>query len=712
MAHEEKEKEQEQPKNTRKAIFEPSESIEAYAQDLHSLAQEMARRRQPIEERWFAATLQYYGLYDDDVARKLEENKGSSKLFVNQTRPKTRVLVARLIDILFPTDESNWDINPTPVPRVEKALSGKSAKPEFELAAAEEKSARDIRDLAKVAAAGMKRQMSDQMEECGYVSIGEKVISQACKLGMGIAKGPFVDLRSKDAWTPGDNGKWSRATVDDDRPAFEWVNAWEFFWDMDAERPEDMEFCFELHRFSRTDVRKYAQRGFFNKDVVADMMSMELSAPVGDTYFTQYKKFIKMLDQTFDDGNERRFDVFEYHGPIPYETFEELAKRYDQNDLIGALGDSDAPYKTVMGSVWFTHERILRFGPYEDQSDTQPPYSCYMIDKSDGTMCGYGVPDLLKDPQSAINAAWRMMMQNAGLAGVPMYIIDEQMVEPAGESGEALTIGPGKIWLRKGPGGPNAGPAIEVVKIEGMSESLIAIVNFAKKFCEEETNIPLAAQGDQGSGPRQTAHGMQLLSTAANIIFRNAARNFDHDFTIPNLKRLYDWNMRNLEDESIKGDMKIAARGHSVLLVREIRAQNLMLILNMIGSNPDIAAVYRIAPIARELARSLQLAPVEIVLTDKEITEQEEAARQNPPVDPELEKAKAVEEMRGATQLQIAQQKFEADILKLATQEKLTGAQIEAKLNELRESNLFKERLAAADIAVKEKHGEGALSTV
>ena len=709
MAEEEKEKKQ--PQNTRKTIFEPSESVEAYAQDLHSLANEMARRREAIEERWLNDTLQYFGLYDDDVAKKLEANKGASKLFVNQTRPKTRVLIARLIDILFPTDESNWDINPTPVPRVEKALAGDKAAPEYELAAGEEKSARDVREKAKKAAAGMKRQMSDQMEECGYVAIGEKVISQACKLGMGVSKGPFVDLRAKDAWTHGENGKWSRASVDDDRPAFEWVNAWEFFWDMDAERPEDMEFCFELHRFSRTDLRKYAERGFFNKEVVSEIMSMELSAPVGDTYFTQYKRFLKLLDQTFEDGHERRFDVFEYHGPIPYKTFEELSEKYDRKDLIGPLGDSDDPFRTVMGTVWFTHERILRFGAYEDQGDTQPPYSCFMIDKSDGTMCGYGVPDLLRDPQAAINAAWRMMMQNAGLAGVPMYIIDETMVEPAGESGEALTVGPGKVWLRTGHGGPQANDAIEVVKIEGMSESLIAIVEFAKKFCEDETNIPLAAQGDQGTGPRQTAHGMQLLSTAANIIFRNAARNFDHDFTIPNLKRLYYWNMRNSKDDSIKGDMKVAARGHSVLLVREIRAQNLMLILNMIGSNPDIAAVYRIAPIARELARSLQLAPVEIVLTDEEIKEQEELAQQNPPVDPELERAKAVEEIRSATQTQIAQKRFEADILKLATQENLSAAQIEAKLNELRESNLFKERLAAADIAVKEKHGEGALST-
>ena len=88
----------------------------AFATELHGKVAEQARRRQVIEQRWYEDTRQYYGFYDEETEKRLEDEKGSSKLFVNLTRPKTRVMRARLNDILFPNDEPN--------PRWAAALEG------------------------------------------------------------------------------------------------------------------------------------------------------------------------------------------------------------------------------------------------------------------------------------------------------------------------------------------------------------------------------------------------------------------------------------------------------------------------------------------------------------------------------------------------------------------------------------------------------------
>jgi hypothetical protein len=62
----------------------------------------------------------YWGKYDDSTETSLA-NSQKSKAFVKLTRHKTNGWAARLSDLLFPTDEKNWGIQPTPLPELAKA---------------------------------------------------------------------------------------------------------------------------------------------------------------------------------------------------------------------------------------------------------------------------------------------------------------------------------------------------------------------------------------------------------------------------------------------------------------------------------------------------------------------------------------------------------------------------------------------------------------
>ena len=74
-------------------------------------------KRTSLEDRWIADLEQYHGRYDPGTAKALFDEERSG-LFINVTRPKADALAARLKDFLFPTDEKNWGIGPTPVPRL------------------------------------------------------------------------------------------------------------------------------------------------------------------------------------------------------------------------------------------------------------------------------------------------------------------------------------------------------------------------------------------------------------------------------------------------------------------------------------------------------------------------------------------------------------------------------------------------------------------
>ena len=106
-------------KDTRSERPERMCESDAYAVSLEKLAIEQARRREPVSTRMLMDVQQFKGVYTETIRRELERNPGASKLFVNITRPKCKILHARLMEILYPTDDSNWAATPTPDPELE-----------------------------------------------------------------------------------------------------------------------------------------------------------------------------------------------------------------------------------------------------------------------------------------------------------------------------------------------------------------------------------------------------------------------------------------------------------------------------------------------------------------------------------------------------------------------------------------------------------------
>ncbi len=91
------------------------ERMSAFVARLSDDADRRVKKRYAIEQRWIEDLQQYHGIYDRDVLAKIK-NTGGSRVFINLTATKTDALEARLWDLLFPTDDRNWGVTPTPVP--------------------------------------------------------------------------------------------------------------------------------------------------------------------------------------------------------------------------------------------------------------------------------------------------------------------------------------------------------------------------------------------------------------------------------------------------------------------------------------------------------------------------------------------------------------------------------------------------------------------
>jgi len=395
-----------------------------------------------------------------------------------------------------------------------------------------------------------------------------------------------------------------------------------------------------------------------------------------------------------------RYQVWEYHGPLSAEDMHALAQATGRDDLLEAAPEDD-PLEELHATVWFSQGELLKLGIHPLDSG-EALYSVWNLERDDSTIWGFGIPYIMRDQQRALAAAWRMMMDNAGLTTGPQIVVNHSAVEPADGDWQ---LAPNKLWYRKN-GAPAGVPAFELHNIDSHQPELANIIELARRFIDEETAIPLIAQGDQSSHVTQTAHGMSILMNAANVVFRRVVKNWDDDMTRPNVRRLYHWNMQFSEQEHIKGDFEVDARGTSVLLVREIQSANLMTMVNAFAGHPVLGPLTKIPALYRRLVQSMMLPADEVVLTDEEIEQQQAQQQDARGQDPDVIRATAqlnAAQLKAETDLELAHVQRETALMELAAQHNIELDRLRAMLGAKEAERQSKERLFAAEAAITER---------
>ncbi|RPH74781.1 hypothetical protein EHM76_02925, partial [bacterium] len=75
-----------------------------------------AAYRRVKELEWLEDLRQYKGVYGADV----KIAAGNSRVYPKVTRSKVNIALSRLHEMLFPEREKNWEIDPTPDPKIAK----------------------------------------------------------------------------------------------------------------------------------------------------------------------------------------------------------------------------------------------------------------------------------------------------------------------------------------------------------------------------------------------------------------------------------------------------------------------------------------------------------------------------------------------------------------------------------------------------------------
>lgn len=565
------------------------ESQEAQYERLDQLGLSLSRLRSDaiagradsgIEEEWLQDEEHYEGI-DDANRSELNAWRGKplgqaalgdaetstgSTVFFNITRPYCDAAAARISDMLLPTDDRGWAIKPTPIPELVSIAEGEIPRDirsaiasEPDVIANPQKGAEIEQEIiestkleideAKEIAERAQERIDDWHVECMYNAEMRQVIEDAGKVGTGVLKGPIPERRTVIAYVDGKIVQESEI-----KPVSRRVDVYNCFPDPGCGS--------DIHRGGY----------FWERD---EITARELRSLMGGDYIDgQIKKVLAEgpheASKEFDDersdilGLTRRvsknlFEIWYYHGAI------------ENEDLQAAGCDCECEDGQQLDvQMTMINNRVIKAA--SNTLDTgEFPYDFMVWQRRSQSPYGIGVSRQIRTPQRVINGAARNLMDNAGLAGGPMWIFNQGLVEPIDGVDE---IAPRKGWMSaEGADMDDVRKAFAFIEIPMMQEGLQAIIQLGLKMAEDVTGLPMLLQGQQGAAP-DTLGGTQIVNNNASTVLRRISRLWDDLITKPHVRRYYRFLLQYGED-SEKGDFVIDARGSSALVERDVQNQSI-----------------------------------------------------------------------------------------------------------------------------------------
>ncbi|WP_394780603.1 hypothetical protein [Undibacterium sp.] len=627
-----------------------------------------ARAESGVEGDWRRAEALYNGEdVTDDGSSGLEDvlrngpgprsrtGGGRSRVRINIVAPAVDNQVARMCEILLPVDDKNWGIRPTPNAAVSKALT--DGRPVQDIQGNPMGTMADVaasvQNAAQLACKAMEREIDDQLTEAQYNGECRKLIFSAAKLGTGVMKGPFVVRIEERTWQAASrqNGPSliSNAVMSINEkfaPSSRAVDIRSLYPDPscsdDIQRGKGIYECKEI---TKKELRALARRPGYNPDAVRKVLRQKpLIVDVNDS----------RIDKSQALGD--LYQIWEYHGEVDPESFQ-LLKKYT-NRIAGDMGDEEIdPLQSFSGCLIIVNDVIIGALPMMT-ADNSLPYDFFQWKVCDGSPFGNGIPAAKETQQRVVNAAWRQVMDNAGITVGPQLIMKKSAITPQNGKYE---IRPNKVWFANDDM-DDVRTAFTVVQIESRINELLGLLNAAMQYADQESNTSPMMHGEQQQAG-ETLGGMSMRWANANGVHRMRVKLFDDKVTRPHIGRYYHWNMQNSEKPDIKGDFEVDARGSSTLIERDIQNQAMANVAAMF-QNPLFAPMLKPEDALKATLKSWKLDPNDFMKTDEEIAQGQQAAQQQaaqgqqPDNGPDNQKAETQLQMK-QMQLQMKQMEMQ-----------------------------------------------------
>jgi hypothetical protein len=581
--------------------------------------------KRPIEYKMLEAMRQRNGEYEPDKLQQIR-SQGGSEIYMMITEVKCRAAESWLRDILLDTGSPPWDLQPTPIPDLDpmRVREVQDLFAERVLRMVEEfgrapntEETRQIREMvtqdyrftvmeeAQNRADRMKTRIQDQFVQGGWGVAFNEFITDLVTFPCAFIKGPIVRRQRVLGWTTNETGRTTAEPTERLAPEYERVDPFNIYPEPGVSTLNDG-YIFELHRMTRMELSDLIGVPGYDEDAVRTVLdegnaTSWLSEDIELEKDEVERKYYSYMRPTAE------FDALEFWGKISGKMLLEWGMT--EEEVPDAAREYDA-------NVWlvgnYVIKAVLNYDPLGEK-----PYAKTSFIKSPGAFWGKGVPEIIRDLQSVCNAAARALVNNMGISSGPQVEVNVERLPP---NEDVTTLAPWKIWQTINDPVGSSAPAIRFTQPDSRASELVAVYEKFSRLADDHSGIPAYIYGDtdvQGAG--RTASGLSMLMGAAGKGIRQIVMYIDADIVKPIVLRQFVYNMRYDEDESIKGDVEIVARGAINLAIKETVNMRRIEFLNATANPVDLEIIGKQgrASILREIAKGLQM-PVEDVVPSRE----------------------------------------------------------------------------------------------
>ena len=582
-------------------------------------------KEQTVEQRMFKAVRARRGEYDPDVLTKIRET-GGSEIYMMLTSNKCRAAASWLRDVMLGSgSDKPWTLRPTPIPTLPPDVTEEMRQAAIEqmtkvmnvtgqmlpptqlrkyLNELRDEYLYNLQEEAKFKVRQMENKMEDQLIEGGFIKSLDQFLDDITTFPAAFLKGPIVRRKPVMKWNSNAQSGYQLEVVDD--LVLEWERVDPFMiYPSPSSMGIDDGYLIERHKLRQPDLE--ALIGVEGYDDEAIRMVL-------DTYGRGGLQEWLIVDSTkaqaegrstvaVMQNSEHLIDALQFWGPVSGQML-----------LDWGLSEDEIPDKAKQYycEAWLIGEFVIK-ASLNYHPLGKMPYFKASYEEIPGTFWGNSTYDLIKDCQDMCNSAARALSNNMGIASGPQVVINVDRV-PAGD--DITNLYPWKIHqVTSDPMGSSAKP-IDFFQPSSNVQELLTTYEKFSVLADEYSGIPRYMTGNSPSGGAgRTASGMSMLMSNANKAMKQVVQNIDTSVMTPMLERLYFYNMKYSDDNELKGDVNVVARGAIGIVAKEAAQvrRNEFLAATANPIDMQIMGIEGRATLLREMSKDLDMNPDEIV---------------------------------------------------------------------------------------------------
>jgi hypothetical protein len=591
--------------------------------------------RTSVEQRLLDCLRRRQGEYSPEKMASIKAT-GGSEVFMMLTSIKCRAAESWINDILFPAGDRCWEAEPTPIPDLDPEIrqelaqavaqeammwmqqNGIQLPPEIvqqRMKMAEEEIATRLEKMSRETAEKMSKKIDDQFTEGKWEEAMRELVKNTVTFPTAFIKGPVIRKRKSLKWMQDGNGKWMPKVASVLRPEYYSPSPFDLYFSPSSKNVQDG-YLFERHRLRRKDI--LAMKGVPGYDSGAiDAVLSQYGMGGLRNWLTGDQQRAELEGRPNEWlGQTDTIDALEYWGSASGRHL------LDWGMDPAKIPDPNMEYEV---NCWKIGSYVIKAVLNESPTGERPYDQCSFEDVP-GSIWGKSVPELMADVQDVCNAAARSLVNNMAVSSGPQIEVHTDRLA-IGE--DISNITPFRIWQTlSDPNGGTNNPAVRFNYPQSIADQLMKVYEFFSTLADEYTNIPKYSYGDNKGAPG-TASGLSMLMSSAARGIKQVIANLDTPIE-GTVRRTYIHNMLFDEDEAIKGDLSVSAKGARSMVAKEqqmVRRQEFLQTTN----NPtdlQIMGMEGRAMLLREAVKAFEINVDDVIPDREKLQEQMQQAMQ------------------------------------------------------------------------------------